>query len=770
MNQVCLKNAGTMFLKKNIWLIFYALLLLGIIYMLITTDSVWRNIQHNNSSDLAYLNRIFSSSVSSSFDQQEIMLELLGQGLVSEFDNLDIARKTRQLDDIMQRNKAFVGFGFASIEGDILVATSNLNQSKMPNLKQSENSRESFLAALKSKHMVLGRTYYLDALGSWVIPLRKAIRDRDGTVRAVMIAGIDPARLLPNLSELSPQDTPFTAQLFSDDNFLRLYISASDSDAQATQLLGKPVEENTISQHQKDMAAQTGLTLQQVRQQNKSVEYISIGVDGSQISTSLFYIPKYRIWSVLFIPKSLMIDEMINALAPSFIAFIIVFIIIFFLFRYIDESDKKSRQQLINQANKDFLTGLNNRMYLNEQEPQWVNNSEAGFYVFFIDLDNFKNINDSYGHSIGDAILKQVAARLEFCFDQAELICRQGGDEFIILCRNEDEGFIRDTAQRALQTISQPCSIDHYQFNIGASIGISRFPRDGGSFSELFSAADTAMYQAKETRNNYFIFTQALREQAVLKANIEQALHTALQNNEISMAYQIQMNRLGEPWGVEALVRWNNPQLGQIPPLQFIPIAEDNGMIIELGHFIIDQSLQDMASKIAQNEKYDLQLSINISVRQLQEKGFFRYLETALRRFKFPSRKLTLEITESIFANDFDLILPVLNQIRSYGIKISLDDFGTGYSSLSMLKNLPIDELKIDKSFIDNIAKNVRDKKLVGNILEIAANLDMKVVAEGVEDEQQSLILKAYHCDFQQGYYFTRPLPVDELQAFIARF
>jgi diguanylate cyclase (GGDEF)-like protein len=669
----------------------------------------------------------------------------------------------------MRRNEAFVGFGFSNIDGDILVGSSNLDLSRMPNLKQSKNSRDTFIAALKSKHMVLGKTYYLQAIDSWVIPLRKSIRDMDGKVRAVMIAGINPKLLLPNLVELSAQDTPFTAQLISDNGFLRLYISSSTNTENITKLLGKPVDLTTVERHRRDLSEQLGKTLQQLRLHKTSAEYMSTGVDGIKISTSLFYISKYQLWSTLFIPKQLMIQQMTDALIPSLIAFVAVFIVIFFLFKYIDASDRKTRQQLINQAQQDFLTGLNNRLYLNQQEPKWVGGKTASFYVYFIDLDNFKNINDSYGHTIGDAILKQVAARLEFCFGKAELICRQGGDEFIILCRSDDEERIRQTAQQALQTIGQPYSIDHYQFSIGASIGISQYPRDGQNFSELFSAADAAMYQAKETRNNYFIFTEELREQAILKAKVEQALHTALQNNEIAMVYQPQMNRLGKPYGVEALVRWTNPELGSIPPVQFIPIAEDNGQIIELGHFIIDQSLKDLTSKVVQNDKYNLQLSINISVRQLQEKGFFNYLENALRQYKFPCSKLTLEITESIFTNDFDLILPILNQIRGYGIKISLDDFGTGYSSLSMLKNLPIDELKIDKSFIDFIAKDKKDKKLVGSILDIAENLGMKVVAEGVEDEQQSMILKTYHCDFQQGYYFSKPLFADDLQAFIEK-
>ena len=325
-------------------------------------------------------------------------------------------------------------------------------------------------------------------------------------------------------------------------------------------------------------------------------------------------------------------------------------------------------------------------------------------------------------------------------------------------------------ASQLLKTISKPYEIDHYQFTIGASIGICRYPQDGESFDSLFSAADTAMYKAKNSQNNHYIFTKELKDQIFRTSQIEQALHTALQKNEFHMVYQPQIASKGALYGIEALVRWNNAKLGNIPPDQFISIAEDSGLILELGQFIIDQSIKDIATLSNSNDYYDLQLSINISVRQFLQHGFLEHLKSSLLIHKFPSRQLTLEITESIFIKDFEYMLPLFNEIRALGIKISLDDFGTGFSSLSMLRKLPIDELKIDKSFIDHSTENRQDKAMVINILNIARNLELKVVAEGIEHQKQAKLLSDFECDILQGYFYSRPMRYKELEKYCSSY
>ena len=388
----------------------------------------------------------------------------------------------------------------------------------------------------------------------------------------------------------------------------------------------------------------------------------------------------------------------------------------------------------------------------------------------FLDLDNFKNINDSYGHNYGDLILKQVADRLRLLFAKPATVCRQGGDEFIILSPETDQLLLEQLALKVLSRLSEPYLVDQYSFTIGASIGICQYPNDGDSFDSLLSAADTAMYRAKKQKNDYCLFTDELRQQISSTAIIEQALHGALSNNELHMVYQPQITDEGKLYGVEALLRWHNPELGITPPDRFIPVAEDNGTIIELGYFVIDQSIQDIVNFRKSHGFSEIILSINVSIRQLQAVGFIQRLEALLRSYEYPAKQLTLEITEGIFIHDFEYMLPRLDEIRALGINLSLDDFGTGYSSLRMLKNLPIDELKIDKSFIDHITENKKDKAMVSSILNIAKNANTRVVAEGIEYREQSELLTELGCVIEQGYYHSKPITYDQLVEYSARF
>ena len=287
--------------------------------------------------------------------------------------------------------------------------------------------------------------------------------------------------------------------------------------------------------------------------------------------------------------------------------------------------------------------------------------------------------------------------------------------------------------------------------------------QEGDSFEILFSAAATAMYEAKNVKSSYVIFSGELREQLVETTFIQQALPRAISEQEFSLVYQPQVVDATSPVGVEALIRWEHGEMGQIPPRRFIPVSEGNGMIIEIGHFVIDRALEDMARLARTKSGRRLKLSINVSIRQLQERGFTERLAASLRSSGFPAQDLTLEITEGIFVDDLRYIIPVLHDIRNLGVRLSLDDFGTGYSSLSLLKRLPIDEMKIDRSFIENVASHDEDRLMVLNIIDIAQNLDIDVVAEGIEQQEQSKMLIELGCHLQQGFFYCHPVDLDEL-------
>ncbi len=752
-------------LRRNIWFIYYFSILIGLIYLLASSYSRWLNIKTSSITEIAYLNQLFSSSISIAFDQQEIMLDLLGEELLLDKQYLDHDKSTGKLDYVLQQSGSIIGLGLADIKGNITVGSSNLNLKKMPNLLKNEESRTTFNQALQSNRMILGKTYYLPALEDWVIPIRKSIRDNNKNLLGVMTAGIKPSHLLPKLGTTNNTQISDSYQLslIHDKSFNYAYISTINDQQLVQKLFSEPIPRDVINYHENAVMEEHNLNFAQLKNSDSSVEYMAKVDLGREKLYSILYLPRHHLWAITSTPKSNLIKEFYNSIVLYICTFIIVFITLYYLFKYFQNFQKKNRKLLLDQANNDFLTGLNNRLFLTYVEGKWINPSADPFYTFFIDLDNFKNINDTHGHSVGDRILKEVADRLRSVFTNDALVCRQGGDEFIILSKTQNASHVEVQAQNALNSIANVFIIGQYQFTIGASIGISKYPDDGESFDSLFSAADTAMYQAKSKKNNFLLYDNLLREKVIYNANVEQALHTALPNNELYVVYQPQIDRVGLCYGVEALLRWEHPLLGNIPPDLFIPVAEDNGHILRVGKFVLDQSIKDISKLCSDKNPDDIHLSINISVRQLQDKGFIDILTQALDKYQFPSRLLTLEITESLFIDDFLFIMPIIENIKSYGIQISLDDFGTGYSSLSMLKNLPIDELKIDKSFIDNIASSEVDASLVRNILDIANNLGMHVVAEGIETQEQSELLSHFCCDIQQGYYHSKPIRLSEL-------
>ncbi len=757
-----------MFVTKNIWTIFYLLILLGGIYLVTSIWAIWQETQRFASAELSYINRLFSSSVSTNFDQQEIMLSLAGNQLLN--DNLlqDESRASGIFDRLLKQNRSLVASGIANIDGQVVAGSSNMDLSKIPNLKTNENTRESFALALQVNHMVVGKTYYFEPAHNWLIPMRKAIRNQDDQVIGVMMAGIRPDVLLPMLGKsLNPRvGSNYQTVLVQDKTFNYSYINGLNNIEQAKFLMSSSIPDDIVQQHNLAIHQQRGLSLSELRERPLSAEYFAKSISGETKLFSMMYIPKYQMWSMTVIPRSDLIRQVTNASKPYVFSSVAISIVLFFLFSAIDKSEKLQRAELIEQTHHDFLTGLNNRHFLKNEEINWIYPQAPPFTVFFIDLDNFKNINDSYGHSYGDIILREVADRLNGFFTTNQIICRQGGDEFIILSCDIPKHKLDGIAQHLLNALSQPYLVNHFSFIIAASIGISHYPDDGDNFETLFSAADTAMYKAKAKRNSYFVFTQELRQQSLKNSRIEQAMHCALEKNEFSLVYQPQMDKSGSIHGIEALARWQNKEFGSVPPDYFIRIAEDCGFIIPLGDFILERAISDLAKLQPVRAYADIHLSINVSVRQLQEKDISLKIDNLLKKYRISAHKITLEITESIFIDDYEYLMPVLDEIRNLGCKFSLDDFGTGYSSLSMLRNLPIDELKIDKSFIDQMFSLHQNQAIVLNIINIAKNLGLNVVAEGIETTEQSRQLIDYGCDIQQGYLFAKPLPFDELVNF----
>ena len=434
----------------------------------------------------------------------------------------------------------------------------------------------------------------------------------------------------------------------------------------------------------------------------------------------------------------------------------------------IAQADKKRNAALVFQATHDQLTGLPNRSYLQNNIKEWIFQNAPPFSILYIDMDHFKNVNDSFGHQYGDALLVKFSQRLTSMLPPHSIIIRHGGDEFVIFTHLTHDASLLELAHNIIEAISKPYIINKSSLSIGASIGIAKFPDHGKTLDMLLRAADITMYEAKKIKNHAQIFANTMQEDYLKNVQIEHELRKAIENNELFMVYQPQIDAKGNIHGIEALARWNNALLGSIPPDQFIPIAETSGQMVKIGRFIIERTLSDI-KEVQQLLGYTFQTSINISVRQFMDATFLEHLLETIHATQINQISITIEITENLFIEDMDYILPLLHQIRDCGIQISMDDFGTGYSSLSMLRKLPIDELKIDKSFIDTIVEDITAQKMVQNIISISKNYNMHVLAEGVETKEQKSILTSFGCDRFQGYYYSKPLSKTDLIRFLQR-
>jgi diguanylate cyclase (GGDEF)-like protein/PAS domain S-box-containing protein len=432
-------------------------------------------------------------------------------------------------------------------------------------------------------------------------------------------------------------------------------------------------------------------------------------------------------------------------------------------------SQKNSEEKINNLQYYDALTEIPNRkLFINTLESEIIvaKDREVKHAVLFIDLDNFKEINDTLGHDYGDKLLKGVAISLKESIREEDFISRVGGDEFFILMRNiEDCTEVTSLCEKLLFSLNNEINIDDKHVYTSASVGITIFPEDGNETSTLLINADTAMYSAKYSgKAKYSFFNKSMSDIVIRRVKIEKGLRLALKNDEFEIYYQPQIDIVNNKIkGFEALLRWDSLELGRLSPVEFIPVAEQCGLIIPIGNWIMKTVY--LQNNLWKNKGYLYEtIAINLSAIQLESDKFGETLRKIIDQTKINTKFIELEITESILMKDFEKSIKLLTEIRDLGINIALDDFGTGYSSLSYLKQLPINTLKIDKSFIDNISTNKREKAIVDGIIQLAQKIGLDVIAEGVESKDQIQLLKAMGCNQIQGYYFSKPLPANEIE------
>lgn len=435
---------------------------------------------------------------------------------------------------------------------------------------------------------------------------------------------------------------------------------------------------------------------------------------------------------------------------------------------------KLTEEKIAFMAYHDALTQLPNRILLQElfsEVSQAAERREAMLGIALLDLDNFKHVNDTLGHSLGDKLLVNVTQRLCENIDQTDIISRLNGDKFVLILHHiQNNDVLSAKIQAVLSSLNQPFTVDNHLVDITASFGISIFPNNGKSLDQLIKKADIAMYVAKENgRNTYQFYTEKMDADVENQLQLAGHLHQAIKNNQLSLNYQMQVDiQQGKPIGFEALLRWEHPEKGRIPPSVFIPLAENNGLIIPIGEWVMHEACKQ--AKTWYDQGYPLVVAINLSAIEFKRGNLLESVKHALEQTGLPPHLLELELTESILLKDMDMVMEMLRQLKALGVKLAIDDFGTGYSSLSYLKRLAVDKLKIDQSFVRDIAIDQNDEAIVNAIIQVGHALQLKVIAEGVEDAVQLDYLKKHQCDEVQGYYFSKPVNGAEIVQTLKNF
>lgn len=440
-----------------------------------------------------------------------------------------------------------------------------------------------------------------------------------------------------------------------------------------------------------------------------------------------------------------------------------------------DVSDaRQMAQKMTYLAEHDYLTDLPNRLLLTDRIAQAISAAKrrgSKLAILFFDIDHFKRVNDTLGHEVGDQLLRVMSKKLQMCIRASDTLSRQGGDEFVVLLPElNDDTVPAEIAQKILSAIKDPINIANHELYITASIGIAVYPDDGDSVDVLTRHADAAMYHAKNSgRNNYQFFTKEMSARVAAQLTMENSLQKAISNNELLLFYQPKVSiKTGKIIGAEALIRWSHPEWGLMMPDRFVKIAEESGLIKSIGHWVLREAC-------TQNKKWqdaglpEIPIAINVSVVELHHAHFTQEVMKVLLQTGLQPYNLELEVTESVAFQSEATVIHDLNKLKEMGVRLSVDDFGTGYSSLSYLKLLPVNTIKIDKSFFRDIQIDINDAAIVTAIIKMSQSLGLTVIAEGVETQAQLEFLKSHDCDEMQGYLFSRPLPADEFEALLAQ-
>ena len=747
--------------KNRIWFIFVIIVIISLFALGNLSYKKYEEIYNEHETQLKFAVNQIHASVKSDLKQIELLLNIISNNLIQKNNYLNKQKIEEVFENILIDGTNLAGYGLIGKDGNSIVMKADKILKNPPNLLQNPVNIDSINHTLKSNNIILGRTYFFTYLNKWVIPIRKSLKDENGEPIAIIATGID---IDKDMNLANNYNLPETRQLYilrADDLHFQYVSHTKDKN----KIYSTPLSKELFEKNFKTLLHNNNITINEF-EPHKTYTSKVVGYDNEDFLVSVIYCPNLNLYFYVKTDVAIINNEIIESLKDYLFPYFSAIFIVFVLFLRLSSSQKESDNKLLYQATHDLLTDLPNRTYLYRYIDKWIYKDAPKFIIYYVDLDNFKNINDSFGHMFGDKVIKDVAHKLIKFENNKNEVIRHGGDEFLILAPYEDDHQLKIDGQNIISTLAITTLIDNIEMNIGASVGAVMYPEHGESIDELLASVDIAMSRAKKKKNNFSLFDINLYQENVIKLDIEQQLRLAQNKNQFFMVYQPQIANSGELAGVEALIRWENDKLGFVPPDKFISIAESIGYMPSLGEFIIEQVFEDIKEIEGVTNK-EFTTSINISARQLFESNFIQFVIKMLDKHQIKSQKLIFEITESLFIEDLNSILEILDRIKRLGIRLSLDDFGTGYSSLNMLKKLPLDELKIDKSFVGKLETDKKEQAMVRSIIDIGKNLSLKLVAEGVEEESQIELLREYKCDIFQGYYYSKPLTKSDLITYI---
>ncbi|MDC7234793.1 MAG: EAL domain-containing protein [Spirochaetales bacterium] len=749
---------------RNNWFIFFIIMFFMLCLYIYASYSVWQETAEGHRIANENRTRLIAKSTEGFLYQVEIIQELIEETLRIREKNWTLSEIKTLFDKTISMNEAIHALALISPEGEFLISSLDETPEKRPNLLENETTRETFLETLASESLVMGRTYLLALSDDFIFPVRQTLFDPAGNPAAVLTLAVHAQEIAFIDDDILNSGLDSIHILRSKDRYPLIFIS-NDESLKLSDVYNTPIPEEVYRDSLSRMERSSGLPIEKIMDEERIVSFrTTSAIDGQSYLISSRYLNRYELWVNSYLRYDRITKEATRDSLWYLVFFMGTALILYLLFLYIYRIEKRKKEDLEHRASHDNLTELHNRDSLYLMYDDWRQNNSS-HAALLIDIDNFSYINDSFGHRAGDTVIKAIAKSLRSVIEDGDSLFRVDGDEFVLLTPRVDnlEGF----CTRIQKELSLLDPLRYSRVTISTSIGICLYPQDASDIEEILIHSNISLTEAKKKKNSFCFFSESMKAEFLRKIELEKEIDTGLLHDEFSIVYQPQMKIDNTMRGVEALLRWNNGRFGFIPPDVFIPIVEASGKMNKVGDFLIRRALTEICS-VQQKTGKLFNLALNISVMQFMEKDFANSFISLVKEFDLPAGLITLEVTESVFINELDYVVSQLDRLIEKGFTISMDDFGTGYSSLSMLRKIPIDELKIDKTFVDDINSDESAQHMVRTIISIGKILEYKtILAEGVENEDQLQLLHSFGCDSYQGYHFSKPLPENDLLEYV---